>query len=167
MNVPKNLFEKEENRISNCHTSCFNNVNKIILQNDRNWTRNSPNTQNLHAFLDLNFLIIMAYYTVLYKLKVCSSTLLLSQMTEKLSNSNTQICKRSWNMIKRAPSLDVNDIKVKDADKYYDLSRKSIESPNSYIPQHNLPRITMLATDYMNTQTVQCKNKKQWVHITT
>ncbi len=58
-----NLGENEKS-FQEFSTSSFNNVNKIILQYDRNWTRNGPNTQHLGALLDFDFLIIMAYYRI-------------------------------------------------------------------------------------------------------
>lgn len=72
------------------HTSSLNNVNKIILQNDQNWTRNDPNTQNLSTFLNFDFLIIVAHYSIFYILEICPFTrfwLLSLGRTDKLSNS--------------------------------------------------------------------------------
>lgn len=48
-----------------CATSSLNNVDKIILQNNRKWTRDSSNIQDLSTFLDFYFLIIVADFVFL------------------------------------------------------------------------------------------------------
>lgn len=48
-----NLGENEKS-FQEFSTSSFNNVNKIILQYDRNWTRNGPNTNTTFSTYQQN-----------------------------------------------------------------------------------------------------------------